>query len=431
MTTNNKINNNRPTILGFIISIFSSIKEHYIIFSVVSLAISFLYVQGLNGPFIGLELFTDVQVALPISRQTIVLNGVYFIVKLLFAFMLSYILWTTKHYLKDKLNQFRIKPFNSYIANKLIIIVQNDFGKIYICIIMLLAVLPTLLFVLVPPDFLIQYVNSFFIGYYTVSFFFFISVFFYLKNKVENVTKLINIDLNNIYYLENRVHYLFIIVLFLLITLAFSFSFQFFGVLFQAHKINNIERAGNSYKMADVFIKNERSSYLFIDLSKDFFIGYNTSQGKTEIIPIKSIEKIEVWNANPKVKILKLSDINNLNNSVIECVKNYYKHRLEKPSAELYVSLLSERFYGEKNYIATSILQKIWDTEGKYAGIEIKEFYGYELSEPVLTKSGYEVYALEYWKDVDRYTKFVLTIENGAWKVDSVEIVKPFKFTLS
>jgi hypothetical protein len=218
------------------------------------------------------------------------------------------------------------------------------------------------------------------------------------------------------------------------IVLMFSFSCQIFGVLFQAKKIMNFEKVTGSYKMADVYLKEGKSSYMYLDLSKDFFVGFNTATGKTEIIPVKSIDKLEVWSADPKATKPKLPEnyagsLDAMN--VIRIIKDYYRHSLETPDASSFIALLSQENYKKRNYISPAIIQQYWNkNEVGQTGIKKSEFYGYELSEPIPVKTTFEIYAIEYWKSEVIYIKYTLIKEEGTWKVDKNERKKPFMFML-
>lgn len=426
------MSNNRQTFLSSLTSIFSLVKEHYIFFSIFSLVISFLYVQGMYSPFFGFDVHPNAQVAFPVSKQLIVMNGIYFIFNLLFAFLISFTLWKVKHLAKDELKLIKISSVNLYNGKRLKGVFSTREAKITICFLLIIILSFIQMYIMgVYPDFVIKNVYIFFLGYYGSFFYLTITIAFHINNKIEESSSAISISTSSHTIFEKKMSYIFFCFLALFIAVVLSISFQVFGMLFQTHKIINFENVGGSTKMADIYTKDEKYSYVYIDLSKDFFVGRNLAKRTTEIIPIKSIEKIEVWNAGPISNKTKLSNdyvTSEDTAQIIQKAQDYYKYRLEEPSASIIESLLTQNLYRVGYSAPPSILQKKWDTEKEYSGRKISEFYGFELSEPVPTKTGYIIYAIEHWKKDKLYVEYGFVDEAGTWKIDSVKDAKPFRF---
>lgn len=174
--------------------------------------------------------------------------------------------------------------------------------------------------------------------------------------------------------------------------------------------------------------------YFSIDLTSEYFIGYNIETESIDKIPKDKIKKIESHSVTKYKEVKKYpSDKNaqaNLSKDVkdqISVVKNYYEYGpLVKRDPVKLLALFSDNYYqGGYGLLSPDLLKKEWTVLDTYNGLPKNEYIGVEISLP----ENKTVWVRERWKGQLRFTVFTLVEVGDEWKIDGVNRNwQPFKF---
>ncbi|MBB6670051.1 hypothetical protein [Cohnella nanjingensis] len=201
-----------------------------------------------------------------------------------------------------------------------------------------------------------------------------------------------------------------------------------YGVSLQKGKLISLSEGVGAYKIANVYYDNSNNYQQFyvLDVSKDLLIGYYNN--KASIVPISKISRLDINSVKLKNDIKKLGDIKTANinsdqHEIANTILKYYQLRIiDKDSSEL-LSVITDDFY-QSNYKIHSLdsIAKRWNVNNEYNGHPLNEYIGVELSIPEMLYDGsYEVYVYEMWNKYDDTARYIMTKENGSWKIDHLE----------
>jgi hypothetical protein len=237
------------------------------------------------------------------------------------------------------------------------------------------------------------------------------------------------------------------------------------GYLGHFARIEHAKRDRKGLDYAKIYLADEKNTlpigYFTLEITKDFYIGWNERQKNISIIPTNSIEKIEKWQAievkkrpvqySPDLTETQIKRLSKLTATEVEkmiaAVKNFYIYRTGVVNrgdsvtadpvminAEKVLQLLTQRC--REHFIeplfSPAVLTVKWRKTKTFHSNNLSDFDGFDLSLPEKAKEGrYEIFAHECWRDFeDQFLQFVmLKNQNGQWLIDAVDIIDtPFRF---
>ncbi|WP_047150907.1 hypothetical protein [Aneurinibacillus tyrosinisolvens] len=403
--------------------------------------IGFVFVQGMIMPFtqnISLNLFDIIFQFMPVSFNFYILNGIVYTAVCCIAILLGFIFWP----IARRLNMSFLVAYYKSKRKK----GRGTKRSVKGIVLFLIEVFLTLL------SFLFYFVYLLYIGYIKKPIFgeYFIliligynSLLFLAYRILYELAKVkIRIGVKeNEKKEEIRIGNYFYILLAAL-TIAGHAFMQ--GFIVHMDKIALAEEEKGSYKLASIYTDKETpSTYLKIDISKDFFVGYDTKLERIVLTPMSQIKRIDivgVKKTHPLVKYDKKIHDATLEKEKIKAlatVERYYGYRLDKKKghSEEWLELLSHQYYSKQlNMISPELLKKVWTSKNEINGVNINDLIGFEMSIPKEIKDNkenlaYNIYVIQYEKKKTSGIKYFLIKENDKWKIDSVIIDKnPFVF---
>jgi hypothetical protein len=223
------------------------------------------------------------------------------------------------------------------------------------------------------------------------------------------------------------------------------------------------DRKGMDY--SKVYLTDEKNTlptgYFTLELTKDFFTGWDDQKKAITIIPTNAIAKIEKWQAvhgrkrpvryGPDLTEAQIKRMSGLAAAEVEkmiaVVKNFYTYRTgvvnrgdsvsaepEMMDAGKVLPLLTQRC--REHFIeplfSPAVLTAKWRKTKTFHSNNLSDFNGFNLSLPEKAEEGRcEIFAHECWRDFeDQFLQFVmLKNQNGQWLIDAVDIIDtPFRF---
>ncbi|WP_162630230.1 hypothetical protein [Brevibacillus brevis] len=229
-------------------------------------------------------------------------------------------------------------------------------------------------------------------------------------------------------------HYFFIAFM----SLSFIFHVYLQGSFSQATEIDKAFNKGEvSHKLSTVYYeKNNISSYLKIDITKEYFVGFNYSTKKIEVIPISKINKIESWDGSKEHTYRKMISgktiLDDTQKKINSQIDKFYNARLKANASEL-ISMITKDFYQKEfRLISPEILRKKWTMTNELHGQPLKDFLGVEMSVPTYSEESKTSYiaVVEYWKEATLFYKITLKLEDdGLWRISNTERTVSFQFS--
>ncbi|WP_135556113.1 hypothetical protein [Paenibacillus cymbidii] len=433
-------------------------KHHYASIAFACLAAGFIYVQGLFSPFLSRTFIfgEPMQIIVPVSYQTTIINGVFVTAKLAGLCFLAYLIRIVVRVIKRELSKGKTPRTTRLSGNRTINRIRKNLnaflesGNSYFFV----HIFGTLAFAAIPFSFLVSHAGKLFAIYFFCSFYLLLSYFSGQDGEWERDGY--RDDMMKDPHKQDRKHMIFSMYIFatVIFCLFMGVMLYMFGVLFQAQKAEAYVRNTDqrSFKMASLYSGESAKEYIYLDLSKDYFIGFNTASGRSEIVPSKSYDRIELWDAAKQVRACKLmpSILKPDEDSMTKVTEAYYTNHFTQPNAEAYLQTVGETVYRSIQYISPVILQKAWNNDPEYEGKKFADFYGYEMSMPrpypetspnakPSTNAAavpdpkqlvYRALIMEYWRTEKAYTELQYKYENNFWKISSIQQTERFSFAV-
>ncbi|MGF9910951.1 hypothetical protein [Brevibacillus porteri] len=242
---------------------------------------------------------------------------------------------------------------------------------------------------------------------------------------------------NNEYHKIGTLHFTKLVVcLFLIISLVINLlllTVHVFiqGNLAQQNRLNAVFSEGTERgSLTLVYGEKSMDYYISIDLSSDYFIGYNMVSKNIDKIPKDKIKKIETSTVTKFKEVKKFMPDGNITKEVkdkTELVKNFYEYgALGKKDSIRWLALLSDEYYeGQIGLVSPDLLKKEWSILDTHYGLPKNEFIGIEMSIPEENT----IWVKERWKNQFFFTVFKLKQVGNDWKIAEIrEKSQPFLF---
>lgn len=188
----------------------------------------------------------------------------------------------------------------------------------------------------------------------------------------------------------------------------------FYGLHSQAAVVSSYENQTDDLEFARVFDESGgKKIYIKVDISADFFIGYDLHNKRGVYLPGGQIKKIETFKVKKNIGIRKYNAnstaLTDVQHKAAAAINDYYAYVIDNPknrqpeSVQSYMELFSLDYIAAKlGNIAPEILYKKMQAE-PYREKAIEQFYGFELSvpapeQPESKDSDYMIYVKEHWK---------------------------------
>lgn len=378
----------------------------YSLIPIIIYAVGFVFVQGLISPLsngIPASFFNILIPSIPGSRELYLINGIIFVLKMIIPLgVVISLLFGFKQLLKK--NETMKKRVEGAIRSHPLL-----------NIIVILAIW----FIVIIVNF--TFIKNLYIidTFFNLQFVFFITTilyyFYYLKKK--------NIKLSEIDYSWK---FLFFIITFF----GLIFWIYINGIINQLEIVNSAETNPSAFMQgAKILDYDNKVSYsLLLDISNNFFIGWDLQNKTIKVIPTNRIKSIEDYKIQIPKKYVKYLDNNN-SSLANQIVKDYYQDRIEDINAEKFFSLLSNGYYENAFKMeSSSIAQKEWINTQEYDGKNLKDFWGFDMSNSVTEKNLINIYVIEYWKTGREYVKFSLSNIDNKLLITDVEYLEPGAF---
>ncbi|MDG0792382.1 hypothetical protein OMP38_17020 [Cohnella ginsengisoli] len=153
----------------------------------------------------------------------------------------------------------------------------------------------------------------------------------------------------------------------------------------------NYNKSKGQLELAKVSVgEKSAKTYIRMDISSDYFIGYDTSERKTVHIPKDQISAIQTYRAENFGSKIKYTESRVPHNSdgghMIQSLRSYYDimtgSSVNLERVETLQSIVIDPFSRRQSFdVEPNILLKYMD-DGNLHGRDIKNFYGAEMSVP-------------------------------------------------
>ncbi|AWX54906.1 hypothetical protein AB432_007615 [Brevibacillus brevis] len=401
-----------------IVKTIKTVHSYYLLIPLLVYFVGFIYTQGTLSPYTGNLNIWNNNEFLSLSLELYFINGAHFLTRFgIGAFLASILIESLSDLLQHLSNSKIFKSLQrKYILSK----------NIYTTIIKLILIFSPFFCLLLFP--IIGYV-----WYGTILNMIIVFTYFsaYKVYKIQ-ITKDI-VHLNSLPNVK-LYHYFFIAFM----SLSFIFHVYLQGSFSQATEIDKAFNKGEvSHKLSTVYYeKNNISSYLKIDITKEYFVGFNYSTKKIEVIPISKINKIESWDGSKEHTYRKMISgktiLDDTQKKINSQIDKFYNARLKANASEL-ISMITKDFYQKEfRLISPEILRKKWTMTNELHGQPLKDFLGVEMSVPTYSEESKTSYiaVVEYWKEATLFYKITLKLEDdGLWRISNTERTVSFQFS--
>lgn len=374
-------------------SLLDYLKELWFLPFIVYIA-GFVYVNGYMAPFLTDSfILKNVITILPVSLNLFLFNGIYVFIFILAAPLIISIIMLRIHSAFFDSIIARLRSWGHRVAAILYVILMIGYLLVLALIIPLLQVL--LQHVEIKENFIhLLYMMIFSI---TAA----LTIFVYrLTLQFFRGPALLATILSS-----------FIIWASVFISLMFLYSY---GFHLQFATISSYENQTDDLEFARVFDESGgKKIYIKVDISADFFIGYDLHNKRGVYLPGGQIKKIETFKVKKNIGIRKYNAnstaLTDVQHKAAVAINDYYAYVIDNPknrqpeSVQSYMELFSLDYIAAKlGNIAPEILYKKMQAE-PYREKAIEQFYGFELSvpapeQPESKDSDYMIYVKEHWK---------------------------------
>lgn len=201
-------------------------------------------------------------------------------------------------------------------------------------------------------------------------------------------------------------------VLLLLPAVCFLFSLYLYGMHSQVLQAIAFEREGKKVQLAQITLQDRpQREYIQLDVTTDYFIGYDGSSRSVVQIPREQITSIESFRLAQSGAQTKYNDRPNLEGTdeqhAVQTMRQFYAaitstgESLEQ--IEALTRIVKNPLRNQLGLaIAPAILQR-YAQAGKLYGHGAESFFGMELSFPRLAMDGdkevFDIFVKEHWKE--------------------------------
>lgn len=388
----------------------------------------FLFIQGAYGPLLTNEFFfSDYLTITPVSLNLYLFNGIFIAPAILGALIIAWLILhnSRSNEILEKIIsffyklEFRFKKSTvDFLAHLILLIIYS------VSAILLIRVL--LWITLSPHDFfrIYLYKNLYFF-YIFIYFILFLMIFSYLKFYII----LIKVKLTTNHHMNLMYIALFIFIL--------IFTIYFQGLHTQSLKTGNFIQQKGTIELATVTMKNGvLNTYIYMDTSSDYFIGYDLAKQSTEIIVKDSIETITIKAQRyaGEKKIHRLSnETKNESTPLYEVINTYYRillsKQVDKEMTEQYTHLFSNQGLYSPELYQKQLINETYRNKNE------KDFYGIEFSiaeefkeesKSDIKKSDVvkqRIYVREIWKNTHYDLSFIFISKDKGitWSIEDIE----------
>ncbi|ANY68155.1 hypothetical protein BBD42_18000 [Paenibacillus sp. BIHB 4019] len=177
-----------------------------------------------------------------------------------------------------------------------------------------------------------------------------------------------------------------------------------------------------------------------LDISNDYYIGYDTNANKTVVIPKDKIIKIENFQSSKGIKkqLISFENLNDEDKNIISTLQSYYYFKINAPDLiakcttvcneyEEFKSLLSNTYF-KHNFDASDPIILKYLSNKSFRSKNITEHFGNDFSIPESENNDTTlktVYVKEHWNNDIFHVKYTLQksdeVNKNQWVVISQE----------
>ncbi len=412
------------------------ISKYKLMIPAIGVIIGFIYVQGLFSPAMQGH-FTPGYLLragfiLPISSEAYIGNGLFFLFEVFLLLLIAYISLAGL----SKIFLFLLDRFQFNITQKASEFLLNFLGFFYFLFPPLSI---KLLYCLHEKSKSYQLANLWF--YDTIFIVVLLGGYFLYQKQQQRKTTNQTIELFGLLFL---------------VTAVFSsiLAIYYNGHVTQSIKINYALRDHAGLEFVKIYQDSNPAGYYLLNISKDFFIGWNDKKRSITIIPITKIDKIEKWHAIivKKHPILYEPNLTDAQiqyytkfpvleaKTIINVVNHFYTFRTgfikkkdntiensARIEAQQVLALMTKKCQDKfvEPIFSAPILNYKWRKTKTYHDNNLSSFNGYDLSLPETDKKNqrYTVYIHECWDTTDRFVRFTLIkTKTKQWLIDAINI---------